>query len=480
MHYSINKIKYIFLKLFSLLFFLICFSNCRKLIEIPAPYNAIVTSQVFADSADAMAALAGLYSVMINAGGDLQFSDGATTVYLGLSADELAPFDRNDPNLQQFYNNTLQTTNGSVNAYWSNLYPLIYRTNALIEGIQSSKALSKSVKDQIEGESKFFRAFYYFYLVNVFGDVPLITNTDYKTNQLAARTSKSDVYQQILTDLKDAQNLLPTDYSASGGEKTRVNKLGVTAFLARVYLYLGNWKDAETASSDIINSNIFSLPTDLNEVFLANSTEAILQLSISSDLSNGTYNATPEGVNFVKLTPTPPVYYISPALMNSFEDGDQRKVAWIDSTVYESTAYYYPYKYKIGYDAAVPNDPVTEYYMVLRLAEQYLIRAEARAQQNIELPGAIEDINMVHERAGLVALPTSLTQSEILQEVVKERRIELFLEWGHRWLDLKRTATADATLQPIKSFWQSYQQLYPIPFNEITFDPNLRQNPGYH
>src|SRR5207245_162544 len=101
----------------------------------------------------------------------------------------------------------------------------------------------------------------------------------------------------------------------------------------------------------------------------------------------------------------------------------------------------------------------TEYYMMLRLAEQYLIRAEARAQQN-NLAGSILDLNVIRTRAGLQNLSASLTQAQVLRAVEQERRIELFAELGHRWLDLKRTGQATAILAPIKPNWNSNAQLY--------------------
>ena len=135
---------------------------------------------------------------------------------------------------------------------------------------------------------------------------------------------------------------------------------------------------------------------------------------------------------------------------------------------------------------------MTEYSMVLRLAEQYLIRAEARVQ-NGDLQGAISDINIVRTRARAQAtsqvpnplpnLPTTLNKQQILLAIWHERRIELFSEWGHRWVDLKRTNQLDAVMQLTSSVkganWQSYQQLYPIPARELNYASQLTQNPGY-
>jgi hypothetical protein len=117
--------------------------------------------------------------------------------------------------------------------------------------------------------------------------------------------------------------------------------------------------------------------------------------------------------------------------------------------------------------------------MVLRLAEQYLIRAEARAQQN-NLAGAKDDVDAVRLRAGLPVLPDNLNRDEMLLAIEQERRIELFSEWGHRWFDLKRTGRALAVLSPLKAGITATDLLYPIPLDALKTNPNLVQNPGYN
>jgi hypothetical protein len=121
--------------------------------------------------------------------------------------------------------------------------------------------------------------------------------------------------------------------------------------------------------------------------------------------------------------------------------------------------------------------PLTEYNMVLRLAEQYLIRAEARGMQN-DLTGAMDDVNIIRARAGLSSIDgTGFAQQDVLDAIDQERRAELFVEWGHRWFDLKRTGKIDAVLGPVKPDWQSKDALFPIAQTEIIANPNLIQNP---
>lgn len=455
-------------------------TGCKKQLQLPPPYSAIVTSQVFADSTNAESALAGLYSNLLTASTSFPFGNGGASILMGLSSDEITMFDNSDQDVVQFNSNTLQPYNGYVGSFWANVYSLIYQTNAIIEGTTESKEITNPVKNQIIGEAKFFRAYLYFYMVNLFGDVPLLTTTDYKSNAVAAKSPSAKVYEQIVNDLKDAQDFLSSDYTIGNGERIRANKWAATALLARVYLFLGSWSDAVAQSTSVINSGLFSLPSDLDSVFLKNNMEAILQLQINSSLSNGMYNGTWEGLVTIPYeSDYPPAYFLNDALIASFEPGDQRWTHWVDSSNYSGTIYHYAYKYKIGPSNAAPNAPTTEYYMLLRLAEQYLIRAEAKAQTNTDLAGAIADLNTIRMRAGLDSLSTSLNQTEVQEAVAQENRIEFFSEWGHRWLDLKRTGKASQILPPIKPLWQSFQLLYPIPLADLIYDPNLRQNQGY-
>jgi hypothetical protein len=169
---------------------------------------------------------------------------------------------------------------------------------------------------------------------------------------------------------------------------------------------------------------------------------------------------------------------LSNSLLQSFEINDLRNAQWVSSIDVSGNTYYYPYKYKIK-----SGTTINEYSMVLRLAEQYLIRAEARAQLD-DVEGAIGDLDRIRQRAGLPLYQDTqpgMSKAEVLSAIEQERRIELFSEWGHRWLDLKRTGKADEVLGLEKgSDWQPTDVLYPIPFSEIQNNRNLLpQNPGY-
>jgi hypothetical protein len=243
--------------------------------------------------------------------------------------------------------------------------------------------------------------------------------------------------------------------------------------LARVYLYRGDWINAEVQATSIINSGLYSLTplASITNTFLSNSNETIWQ--ITRENSN-----TAEGSQFVPSSATVrPTFALTTYLLNSFEPADQRKQKWTSSNTVSGVTYTYPYKYK---QRTIPSGTTpTENNIVFRLAEQYLVRAEARAELN-NTAGAINDLNLVRSRAGLAGLSPLLTQSQVRAAVMQERRTEFFAEWGHRWLDLKRTGLADAVLSLVKTTnWQSFDAFFPIPQIEIDRDPFLVQNPGY-
>ncbi len=162
--------------------------------------------------------------------------------------------------------------------------------------------------------------------------------------------------------------------------------------------------------------------------------------------------------------------------LNAFEVGDLRRNNWVDSVIVGSNVYHFPFKYK----SATFGDPISEYLIVFRLAEQYLIRAEAKAQLD-KLPSALEDLNVIRLRAGLSQLNLD-NQESILKSILQERRVELFSE-GHRWFDLKRTKMIDEVMMQVCAVkggsWESRDQYNPIPVAEIQLNPNLIQTPGY-
>ncbi|HEU4608470.1 MAG TPA: RagB/SusD family nutrient uptake outer membrane protein, partial [Chitinophagaceae bacterium] len=339
------------------------------------------SDKAFVDSSSATATVLGIYSGLASGASSVVFS---VIKYGAMSADE--GYYLSNTSFDAFRDNTLAAGN-AANGFWGALYTRINRANNAIEGIAASLTLSEAVKNQLLGEAKFLRAWMYFNLVQYFGDVPLVLSTDAKSSAQLPRAPIAQVNQQIVQDLLEAKNLLTTKYPSA--ERARINKNVVSAFLARVYFYQQNWPAAEAEATEVINSASYSLVTDLTKVFLNNSNETIWQISLAGE----TTPATIMGAQFIPASTTP-VFTLYDTLANTFEPNDQRKVNWTNTIDFSGKTYYYPYKYKVR-----STTTGNEYPAMLRLAEMYLVRSEARANQN-NLSGAIEDINMVRERAG--------------------------------------------------------------------------------
>jgi hypothetical protein len=496
---------------FSVLLLAFSVNSCNKLVEAPIPSESMADENVYNIDATAIAVLDGIY-ISMNANAQPFQGNQSIMLLSGLSADELTLYSglTGSANFyNSYYTNSLAQALGGTFAgaeNWSLLYSYVFRCNAAIEGLQASTGLSTAIKQQLLGEATFLRAIYYFYLVNLFGDVPLALTTDPEVNIHLLRSSKADVYLQIITDLQDAEEKLNASYLngqllISTTERVRPTKWAAKALLARVYLYTGDWANAETKATDVINNTaLFSL-LPLNSVFLKNSKEAIWQLQ-PTDINFNTLEA-----QTLVIPPTGPDGNICPAYLSikmlaSFEADDQRAVYgnWVNMTIYDVSAtstdtVLYANKYKLyELDATITSETGTtnmqEYFMMLRLGEQYLVRAEARTQQ-ANISGAQADVNAIRSRSFLTPKPIAVTdKTGLLAAILHERQVELFCEGGHRWLDLKRTGKIDEVMKgitPLKSngvtMWQSYQALYPLPYNDLYVslipNPSLVQNDGY-
>lgn len=426
-------------------------TSCEKYVDTKTPPNSIGLGEAFSDSSTATAAVMGIYSGIASGSSSFVFN---VIKYGAMSSD--VGFYNNNTNYDDFKNNTLSAGN-AANGFWQDAYGRLGRVNYAIEGLTASTTLSQSVKNQLLGEAKFWRAFIYFYLVNYFGPVPLVTSTDYLTTSQLQRVPETEVYGQIVKDLTEAKALLTESYPSA--ERARINKNVVSAFLSRVYFYRQNWDLAEAEATAVIdygnNSGTYGIVQDLNQVFKSSSKEIIWQISLAGNL---TTPATVIGAEFIPLGNTP-TFVLYDTLVNSFQPDDKRKADWTGSVVSSGTTFYYPYKYKLR--TASASD---EYVVMIRLAEIYLNRAEARANQN-NLAGAIEDIRVVQGRAGVALLPLTATKDEILAALEHERWVELFTEFGDRWFNLKRLNKAKEMFQITKPLWEGdeKQLWYPVP-----------------
>lgn len=441
--------------------------GCEDFVETDLPQSQLTGETVFKEKATATAAMVDIYAQLRN-GGLLTGKSIGISSQLGIYTDELDYYGSQNDASFDFYNNSVLPGNAIIGQLWASAYNQIYAANAIISGLANATAIEEADKNVLIGEALFTRALLHFYLAGLYGDIPYITTTDYISNGQVSRQSYASVCDKVIEDLEDAKPLLKETY-ASGG-RTRPNRAAASALLARVYLYSGHWAEASNEASAVLNqSERYQMEATPATVFLKASKEAIWQFNPPANGNNAN-----EGDTFIFTQGPPPQLALRQTLIDAFAPGDLRRSSWIKAVTTAGNTWYHANKYT----QPTTNGTGTEYSVVLRLAEQYLIRAEARAIQG-DLIGAKQDLNVVRARAGLE--PTvAVTQVGIVEAVLAERQRELFTEYGHRFFDLKRTGNLDASMAPVKPTWDSNCRFWPLPENELRVNANLRpQNPGY-
>lgn len=461
-----NKIKlsiyFIWLSIFCSLLY-----SCDSFVDVDLPTSQLTGNTVFENKNTANAALINVYA-QIRDNGLITGKPTGISNLLGNYSDELTFYGTDSNAAKDFYNNTIIASNTTIAGWWNNTYKQIYAANAVIEGVSNNTKLAESDKNQLLGEALFIRALLHFYLTNIYGNIPYITTTSYQINAVVSKKSVSEIYSEVINDLQKSILLLPSNYITSG--RVRPNKSVAQALLARVYLYDSKWELAEqTASLLINNTNLYPWESNIDKVFLKESTSTIWQLMPSTAGKN-----TDEGNLFVFTSGPPPLFALNNELFTAFSSDDLRKTHWIKAVTNGTSTWYHSNKYK----QKSPTGTSVEYSIVMRLEEQYLIRAEARVYLN-KLEEAKEDLNKIRNRAGLQNT-TATTTENLLQAILNERKLELFTELGHRFFDLKRTANLDNFLSGTKPGWNSTDRLFPIPDSELRVNPNLLpQNDGY-
>jgi hypothetical protein len=350
----------------------------------------------------------------------------------------------------------IPTSNGAVLLHWEEAYEGINRVNNLLAAIDVV-ALTPAERDQYRGESLFIRGLLYHMMVKYFGDVPLILtpSSGVTDASLVARTPAAQVYTQIETDLEEAATLLP-----SARNNGRATQGAANALLARVYLDQGKNAQARDKATLLINATtLYSLNANFRSNWTTkNSPESIFELQYSINNSNSqAFWFYPQALGGR--------WGFAPSLglVNSFEATDARRAASIQT----SGTSRYGFKY---HRIANGDDNV----VVLRLAEMYLIRAEANARLAAADATVRADLDVVRARAGLAPLAVTVAgQAALLAAVLQERRVELAFE-GHRFFDLRRHGVATTVLSI-----SADRLLWPIPQAERDVNINLAQNPGY-
>lgn len=458
MKININKITVI-----AVFYVLTAMMSCEKMLEVDLPENQMLSETVFQDAQTANSVLSGLYAGLWEASPIAGDQSGRI---LSLYTDDLTYYAVNATNgLPEISNNTLIDTNQFVSSMWSAAYQKIYVSNSIIEGLENSSSISTAEKSRMTGEALTIRSVLFFYLQQIYGDIPYPVTTNYQINQSIAKTNSEEVLQRIESDLQEAVELLPDQYRSA--ERIFINKKAAQLMLAKVQMQRSKYAVAESTLKAVIQSSLYQFQNDITKVFLKSGTHIIWQLK-----PKNSGDPVREATIYYFVNVAPSSMSLSPALVSSFQTGDLRKQYWMAPVTVAGTTWYRAEKYK----ARSAN--TTENSIVFRLEEAYLLLAESLAKQN-KTAEALSYINPIRQRAAQPLLTGTVSQNILLDEILKENRKEFFTEMGRRFIDLKRAGQLN-TLQTTKPNWKNFHQVWPLPQKELLMNANMNpQNAGY-
>lgn len=464
---AINEriINYIPMKkiLYASILLLFAASSCQNFLE-KEPVNAVSDAHPIFDQKSAETALNGVYRELASAG-----YYGETYVTLGFfpSGDIKNLTTGGAANL---VNINYRADDVNFNTAWKAIYSTINRANNVIAKIPSVEdpTFTQTLKDQYIGEAKLIRALAYFDLARAWGGVQLILEPTTSLVERAdvQRSSLDETYQQILKDLQEAEQVLPESVN-----RIRATRHTVWALRARLHLYREEWALAEEYATKLINlSTDYYLLKPFNAWFANNVTgtaESVFELQYSALNQSAIRNQMQHPTNGGTYRYAPNDRFVQ--LLNNQELSGGRKTLIGSVTQSNTTIWFGNLYYRL---------PATDPAYVIRIAELYLIRAEARAHLQHIAEGTA-DLNTIRERAE-VPLSTANTQEALLLAIENERRIEFAFE-AHRWFDLSRTGRAKTVLESLdqNTHVEAYELLFPIPIEQVQLDENLTQNPGY-
>lgn len=441
-------------------------SSCKKHLD-PSPVNFVSDADPIFDATSSQTALRAVYRQLGSSG------------YYGENYVTLGYFPTGDvKNLTtggaaNLVNVNFRADDANFNAAWVAIYLTINRANNVITRVPAVQdpTFTDAAKNQIIGEAKFIRALAYFDIARAWGGAQIILTPTTSIDNIpkVKRSTQAQTYDQVEKDLNEAEAVLPDAVN-----RIRATKRTVWALKARLYLYRQQWDKAEEYASKLIASSDYELIKPFSAWFtndVVTTRESIFELQFSAinpstirqqmqhPTNGGTYRYAPTD-KFVQLLNDPAVSGGRNALIG--------KVVQSGTTLWFGNLYY----------RKNSTDPA----YIFRIAEMYLIRAEARAQLNnlSAVNGALADLNKVRDRAGILP-STAVTQSEILLAIENERRVEFAWE-AHRWFDLARTGRAKVVLEAIDPNIKvdAHEYLFPIPVTQIQLDrENLDQNPVY-
>jgi starch-binding outer membrane protein, SusD/RagB family len=380
-------------------------------------------------------------------------------------------------NFRELGTKQITAANSSAAALWGSVYNTVYVANFILEKLPDVTGVASSERDRVMATAHFLRGYAYFVALYSFGGVPLVTETPISANLNIARASSVDVVSFIEEDFNAALGQLPLSPPNAG----YAGEYAVQAALAKFHLYRQNWSEAEDFATSVIESNHYALDSLFEKVVTTDFTpEAIFEMGYTVFDDPGSNTAIGLNNLFVVRREIVPSNQTVLALSSS-EAGERFLSIKFNINDFGGADNGWSVA-KYGTGDANNNNVVA-----LRLAEMYLIRAEARARLgNVTgINSAQSDVNVLRHRADPETGTRTprvgiVTQAQMLQIIENERVYELAFE-GHRWYDLVRTGRAEVVMEAFNSNWKEAYELWPIPQREMQTNPALagHQNPGY-
>jgi starch-binding outer membrane protein, SusD/RagB family len=429
-------------------------TGCQKFLETK---SELFVEDGFAirDRKSAGAAVIGMYNQLSSNG-----YNGNTFRYIAnLSSDNLR-WVGNSPINREFWVHEVFATNSRVLELWRAIYATINIANNILEKVPvvNDVTYNANLRNNDRGEAFFVRAYSYFDLARLWGNVPLTVKATSRPEDAngIGNSSREQVLRLVENDLDSALNLLPTTVN-----RNRANRSSALALKARLHLYRKEWQEAINRANDLIGNSAFQLVKPYNSFFLSKNTqESIFEIAYTVNNRNAwapNWFASNITGGRRELLPTDGLI----SLLNNPSTGGDRKslLLPISGIIYGN----------MNFRIATGDDPV----YAIRIAEMYLIRAEAYANLN-RLQEGLSDLNTIRQRANAATIQNVASTNELLGLIATERRLEFAYE-SHRWFDLIRTGKAVEVL----NLQNEFRQLLPIPTQELLVNSSLVQNQGY-
>ncbi len=460
-------------------------SSCGKDFLSPAPVSSIGSETFYANESELETGVINMYDGI--QGINSTKTNELHAIQIEYQLTEMRSDNTRTKNSEgesaQFESFSVEATNGVVADYYASYYNIIFRANVVLQNLGVANG---AIADQYEGEAKFVRAYAYFNLVRLFGDIPLATGVIPPTDDVTAfeRRPTSEVYELIVSDLVTAEEKLLDNGSLKG----RATKGAAQALLAKVYLTLANYADARTMCERVISSGSYLLEPNFKDVFYSErNDEVIFAIEYIGDNVNDSQNFSAEWLNAVGRSAG--LNYVTDEALAAFANfgGTIRSdFSWRPDAAQANQ--YQVVKYLPNGDANLDIEPTSSNpilagndWIILRYADVLLMHVESilgSAPVTTDA-SALASFQMIRDRAGLITPVISVFKQELLDE----RRVELAFE-NKRWFDLIRFGEAENVLGPFATdngnVFSGSDLLLPMPQREIGLSKGkMTQNPGY-